>query len=252
MITLCYLVQYGSTQCTLRCNLKLHALQLLLVSDYMDKKKKPKEKYIHLKSLDMLVNLSCKLQTSVAMGSCFIYCIISMFFVFFNNQILWFQMAVMISLGFLIAWTPYVAVSFWSMHNSQKQEHMAPSITLLPCLFAKSSTAYNPFIYFIFQRNTGHKMLPFHRVALSCCDRAESTREGEKAENKVTKGPDCICFRTGAYETCAGFPGDQSQRESAVLGWCICILVQIICHKCSHLVTELIMVCVVLQTYHRI
>lgn len=92
-------------------------------------------------------------------------------------------MAVMISLGFLIAWTPYVAVSFWSMHNSQKQGHMAPSITLLPCLFAKSATAYNPFIYFIFQRNAGHKLLPFQRLAFSCSDQADSTGEGEKAEN---------------------------------------------------------------------
>lgn len=153
-------------------------------------------------------------------------------------------MAVMISLGFLIAWTPYVAVSFWSMHNPQEQGHMAPSITLLPCLFAKSSTAYNPFIYFIFQRNTGHKLLPFHRLALSCSDRADSTGEGERAENKVSKGPDCTCFGTGTYETCAG----QSQRESAVLGWCICILAQILCHKCSHLVTKVIIVCV----YHHI
>lgn len=124
-------------------------------------------------------------------------------------------MAVMISLGFLIAWTPYVAVSFWSMHNSRKQGHMAPSITLLPCLFAKSSTAYNPFIYFIFQRNTGHKLLPFHRLALSRSDRADSIGEGETAENQAAKGPDGTCFGT---ETCAGFTGHQSQRESAVLG----------------------------------
>lgn len=153
-------------------------------------------------------------------------------------------MAVMISLGFLIAWTPYVSVSFWSMHNSQKQGHMAPSITLLPCLFAKSSTAYNPFIYFIFQRNAGHKLLPFQRPI-------KQTRLGKERKQKtVTKGPDCTCFGTGTYETCSGFAGDQSQRESAVLGWCICILDQRLCHKCSHLVTKLIMVCVVLQMYH--
>ncbi|CAG00077.1 unnamed protein product [Tetraodon nigroviridis] len=127
-------------------------------------------------------------------------------------------MAVMISLGFLIAWTPYVAVSFWSIHNSQKQEHMAASITLLPCLFAKSSTAYNPFIYFIFQRNTRHKLLSFHRLALSCSDRADSTGEGEKAEDTVTKGPGCPYFEAETYETCSGFAGDQSQRECVVLG----------------------------------
>ncbi|KAJ0061150.1 hypothetical protein NL108_008832, partial [Boleophthalmus pectinirostris] len=64
------------------------------------------------------------------------------------------KMAVMISLGFLIAWTPYVAVSYWSMHHARSQHLLSPFVTLLPCLFAKSSTAYNPFIYFIFQRST--------------------------------------------------------------------------------------------------
>ncbi|XP_056872220.1 opsin 8, group member a [Takifugu flavidus] len=127
-------------------------------------------------------------------------------------------MAVMISSGFLIAWTPYVAVSFWSMRNSQRQGHMAPSVTLLPCLFAKSSTAYNPFIYFFFQRNTGHKLLPFHRHAFSCSDRADSSREGEKEESKVSKNLGFTCFGAGTYETCPGLAGDQSQREMAELG----------------------------------
>lgn len=131
-----------------------------------------------------------------------------------------FQMAVMISLGFLIAWTPYVAVSFWSMRNSQRQGHMAPSVTLLPCLFAKSSTAYNPFIYFIFQRNTGHKLLPFHRLAFSCSDRADSPGEGEKAEHIVSRSPDYTSFGTGTYEPGRGLAGAQSQREMEDLGWC--------------------------------
>uniref|UniRef100_A0A672HSM4 Opsin-5-like n=1 Tax=Salarias fasciatus TaxID=181472 RepID=A0A672HSM4_SALFA len=77
-------------------------------------------------------------------------------------------MAVMISSGFLIAWTPYVAVSFWSMFHSQEQGRMAPFVTLLPCLFAKSSTVYNPFIYFLFQRCSGHKPLRLRR-RIFCC-----------------------------------------------------------------------------------
>lgn len=91
-------------------------------------------------------------------------------------------MAVIISLGFLVAWTPYVAVSLWSMQNGQEPGAMAPSITLLPCLFAKSSTAFNPFIYFIFQRNAGNQLLPVLRPALSCFHRAALTGE---EENKV-------------------------------------------------------------------
>uniref|UniRef100_A0A3B4ZV48 Opsin 8, group member a n=1 Tax=Stegastes partitus TaxID=144197 RepID=A0A3B4ZV48_9TELE len=63
-------------------------------------------------------------------------------------------MAVMISPGFLIARTPYVAVSFWSMFRPRDQVRMTVVVTLLPCLFAKSSTTYNPFIYFVFQRRS--------------------------------------------------------------------------------------------------
>uniref|UniRef100_A0A3B4AUP1 G-protein coupled receptors family 1 profile domain-containing protein n=1 Tax=Periophthalmus magnuspinnatus TaxID=409849 RepID=A0A3B4AUP1_9GOBI len=71
-------------------------------------------------------------------------------------------MAVMISVGFLIAWTPYVVVSYWSMHHARTQHLMSPFITLLPCLFAKSSTAYNPFIYFLFQCSA-------RREQIGCC-----------------------------------------------------------------------------------
>lgn len=60
------------------------------------------------------------------------------------------QMAVLISVAFLSSWTPYAAASFWSIFNSS--ESLQPVVTLLPCLFAKSSTAYNPFIYYIFSK----------------------------------------------------------------------------------------------------
>ncbi|XP_030800641.1 opsin-5-like [Camarhynchus parvulus] len=59
-------------------------------------------------------------------------------------------MAVLISVGFLSSWTPYAATSFWSIFNSS--DSLQPVVTLLPCLFAKSSTAYNPFIYYVFSK----------------------------------------------------------------------------------------------------
>nr|XP_002189866.3 opsin-5-like [Taeniopygia guttata] len=59
-------------------------------------------------------------------------------------------MAVLISVGFLSSWTPYAATSFWSIFNSSHS--LQPVVTLLPCLFAKSSTAYNPFIYYVFSK----------------------------------------------------------------------------------------------------
>ncbi|KAE8287049.1 Opsin-5 G-protein coupled receptor 136 [Larimichthys crocea] len=100
--------------------------------------------------------------------------------------------AVMISSGFLIAWTPYVAVSFWSMFHSKEQDHMAPFITLLPCLFAKSSTVYNPFIYFIFQRTFWDKLLCLQRLLQCCSHQADSSVEGRKVEDKMVRSSDLI------------------------------------------------------------
>lgn len=72
------------------------------------------------------------------------------------------QMAVLISVGFLSSWTPYAAASFWSIFNSS--DSLQPIVTLLPCLFAKSSTAYNPFIYYIFSKTFRREI-----KQLQCC-----------------------------------------------------------------------------------
>ncbi|XP_059898377.1 opsin 8, group member a, partial [Gadus macrocephalus] len=65
-------------------------------------------------------------------------------------------MAVMITLGFILAWAPYVSVSAWSMfHPTDQSGSLPPVISLLPCLFAKTATVYNPFIYCVFQRSLG-------------------------------------------------------------------------------------------------
>uniref|UniRef100_A0A3P8USR0 Opsin 8, group member a n=1 Tax=Cynoglossus semilaevis TaxID=244447 RepID=A0A3P8USR0_CYNSE len=77
-------------------------------------------------------------------------------------------MAVLISVGFITAWTPYVAVSFWSMFHSQQQDRMAPLVSLLPCLFAKSSTTYNPFLYFIFRPTSRNNLLHPHSFCFCC------------------------------------------------------------------------------------
>ncbi|XP_042359832.1 opsin 8, group member a [Plectropomus leopardus] len=102
-------------------------------------------------------------------------------------------MAVMISSGFLIAWTPYVAVSFWSMFHSQEQARMTPFVTLLPCLFAKSSTVYNPFIYFMFQRTSRHELLRLERLIFCCSHQTNSTAEGEKLKGKTVKVTNETC-----------------------------------------------------------
>ncbi|XP_039981948.1 opsin 8, group member a [Xiphias gladius] len=116
-------------------------------------------------------------------------------------------MAVMISLGFLLAWTPYVAVSFWSMFHSQEQGHMTPLITLLPCLFAKSSTVYNPFIYFIFRRTSRQELVRLQRLVFCCFHQASLPTEGVKMEGKMVKGSDCAISGDGMNATCVGLMG---------------------------------------------
>ncbi|CAL9692086.1 unnamed protein product [Knipowitschia caucasica] len=116
-------------------------------------------------------------------------------------------MAVMISVGFLLAWTPYVAVSFWSMSHARIQDNLNPFITLLPCLFAKSSTVYNPFIYFIFQRSArrdqaGHRK--HQRACFHCCGCGYSgTPDNAKSDGKMTTD----CNGNGTDATMLGLMG---------------------------------------------
>ncbi|TNN40527.1 Opsin-5 [Liparis tanakae] len=59
--------------------------------------------------------------------------------------------AVLISLGFVVCWSPYAVVSMWSVFHDSAS--IPPGVSLLPCLFAKSSTVYNPLIYYIFSQS---------------------------------------------------------------------------------------------------
>ncbi|XP_040920945.1 opsin 8, group member b [Toxotes jaculatrix] len=59
--------------------------------------------------------------------------------------------AVLISVGFLGCWAPYGMVSLWSIFHDSKT--IPPEVSLLPCMFAKSSTVYNPMIYYVFSQS---------------------------------------------------------------------------------------------------
>ncbi|XP_036437634.1 opsin 8, group member a [Colossoma macropomum] len=74
-------------------------------------------------------------------------------------------MAILISSGFIVSWTPYVAISLWTMFHSEGKDSVAPIVSMLPCLFAKCSTAYNPFIYYIFCKSFRQEL----RQLQSCC-----------------------------------------------------------------------------------
>uniref|UniRef100_UPI003AAE611E opsin 8, group member a n=1 Tax=Centroberyx gerrardi TaxID=166262 RepID=UPI003AAE611E len=116
-------------------------------------------------------------------------------------------MAVMIGSGFIVAWSPYVAVSFWSMFHSQEQDRLTPVVTLLPCLFAKSSTVYNPFIYYIFRRSCRHEFHWFQRLIYCCSHRGKPPAQGAKKEGVVYEGSDCRSFGEKNDEPYVGLMG---------------------------------------------
>lgn len=90
-------------------------------------------------------------------------------------------MAVLISVAFLSSWTPYAAASFWSIFNSS--DSLQPVVTLLPCLFAKSSTAYNPLIYYVFSKTFRCEV----RKLRCCCGwRVHYFGSDNSAENAVS------------------------------------------------------------------
>ncbi|XP_014061200.1 opsin-5 [Salmo salar] len=88
-------------------------------------------------------------------------------------------MAVLISSGFIVAWSPYVVLSFWYMF--QGKASLAPLVSLLPCLFAKGSTAYNPFIYYIFRRSFRLQLRQL-RGMICCSAQPDTPSRGETGE----------------------------------------------------------------------
>ncbi|XP_029966710.1 opsin 8, group member b [Salarias fasciatus] len=62
-----------------------------------------------------------------------------------------FIIAVLISTGFIGCWSPYGLVSLWSVFHDSSS--IPPEVSLLPCMFAKSSTVYNPMIYYFFSQS---------------------------------------------------------------------------------------------------
>ncbi|KAL7888236.1 hypothetical protein AOLI_G00032100 [Acnodon oligacanthus] len=89
-------------------------------------------------------------------------------------------MAILISCGFIVSWTPYVAISLWTMFHSAGKDSVAPIVSMLPCLFAKCSTAYNPFIYYIFCKSFRREL----RQLWSCCGCHHSVAELPYAEEE--------------------------------------------------------------------
>ncbi|GAA6224495.1 opsin-5-like [Lates japonicus] len=72
--------------------------------------------------------------------------------------------AVLISVGFIACWAPYSLVSMWSILRDSST--IPPEVSLLPCMFAKSSTVYNPMIYYIFSQSFKREVKQLRRMCL--------------------------------------------------------------------------------------
>ncbi|KAM4712631.1 opsin 8, group member b [Anableps anableps] len=85
--------------------------------------------------------------------------------------------AVLISIGFIACWTPYGLVSLWSVLNDSSK--IPPEVSLLPCMFAKSSTVYNPLIYYFFSQSFKRevKQLSWLCLGSNACQVSNSVSE---------------------------------------------------------------------------
>ncbi|CAL8394657.1 unnamed protein product [Arctogadus glacialis] len=72
--------------------------------------------------------------------------------------------AILISAGFIVSWTPYGMVSMWYVLRSG--DPLPPEVALLPCLFAKSATVYNPLIYYTFSKRFKREV---RHLCTLCC-----------------------------------------------------------------------------------
>ncbi|XP_062871851.1 opsin 7, group member b [Trichomycterus rosablanca] len=68
-----------------------------------------------------------------------------------NAQTLIIKLSVAVCIGFLVAWSPYAAVSMWAAFVDP--DSVPPLAFMMAAVFAKSSTLYNPVIYLGFKPN---------------------------------------------------------------------------------------------------
>ncbi|XP_072553087.1 opsin 7, group member b [Salminus brasiliensis] len=68
-----------------------------------------------------------------------------------NAQTLIVKLSVAVCIGFLVAWSPYAAVSMWAAFVNP--DMVPPVAFAFAAMFAKSSTIYNPMVYLGFKPN---------------------------------------------------------------------------------------------------
>lgn len=73
------------------------------------------------------------------------------------------MMIIFVIIGFLLAWTPYAVLCMWTVFFDSST--VPPIFTILPPLFAKTSTVFNPFIYFY----TNPRIRMGMKATVLCC-----------------------------------------------------------------------------------
>ncbi|XP_036438566.1 opsin 8, group member b [Colossoma macropomum] len=116
------------------------------------------------------------------------------------------MIAVLISVGFLGCWTPYGIVSLWSIYSSSAS--IPPHISMLPCLFAKTSTVYNPLIYYTFSKTFKREV----KQLLRLCSRPE-TCQASRPNNGTENSIYLVCERNKLKEDLSVEHSFEKSRE---------------------------------------
>lgn len=91
------------------------------------------------------------------------------------------QLSVVVCIGFLIAWSPYAAVSMWAAFVNPKA--VPPLAFATAAVFAKSSTLYNPLVYLGFKPNFRRSLR--RQTLCSCLCQPETGRK--KADRETCR-----------------------------------------------------------------
>lgn len=87
------------------------------------------------------------------------------------------QMAFMMCCAFMLTWTPYAVVSFWAAYGDPNS--IPVRLTLVSVLIAKTSTIWNPLIYFVLNK----KFRPHIRFCLQNLFRNETNAQDRRTRS---------------------------------------------------------------------
>lgn len=107
----------------------------------------------------------------------YIHCTCTLYSLLNGRFIIHWQMAFMMCCAFMLTWTPYAVVSFWAAYGEPKS--IPVRLTLASVLIAKTSTIWNPLIYFVLNK----KFKPHIRLCLRTFFRCETNAQQRRARS---------------------------------------------------------------------